>query len=171
MKISNTKKIQVSFNQINYETNHASLLSNIDKILNCLSSIEKITGKREWVTIEVIEKAITDKSNFANIELSAALLKVETEYSFLKHNLNKVNLDVVDFIDGVPHTKKDVLERIKEANTTYLLDRFINEYEVLEKACAILNKLETPNSVNNLKQDTNGKYSINLQRMNDSARM
>ena len=171
MKISNKKRIEVSFNQRGFETNRASLQENVEKIVNCLNAIETINGKREWCTIEEIEKHITDKSSFANIILSANLLNVANEYGFLKHNLNKVNFEVVEFIDNVPHTKKEVLEQIKEANTTYLLDRFIDEYEVLEKACAILNKLEKPNSVNNLKQDINGKYSINLQRMNDSARM
>lgn len=165
------EKIEVSFDRVSYEVNLSSLQKNIEKIVGCLDAIEKIKGERQLCTIEDIDKYITDKTTFANVLLSATLLEVGNEYKYLEHNLNKINLEVVEFIDNVPTTKKDVLESIKIANTQYLKEQYLKDYELLKKASEILNKISNPTLVNCLKSDYAGRYSINLPQLNNSDRI
>jgi CRISPR/Cas system-associated protein Cas5 (RAMP superfamily) len=165
------KKIEVSFNQTAYETNLASLNLNIEKIVNCQTAIEKIKGSRELCSLEDIEKFITDATKFKNISLSANLLNCSSEYQYLEANLNKLSLEVVEWNNNIPSTKKEVLEQVKIANTTFLRDCFIQDFEILKKATDLLNSLSNTNLVVCLKKDYTNKYSVNLNHLNNSDRI
>ena len=68
-------------------------------------------------------------------------------------------------------TKKAVLDKVREDATIFLSDEFIEEHNVLVKASEYLNKLKNPNSSNFLIRNYLGKYTINLQSLNNSNRM
>ena len=163
------KKIQVAFQQAQFDSQLESLNTNLNKIKKCQDSIFKITGKGELTSLDEVEEFITTKTTFANVLLSANLLNVASEYQYLKDNLNGLNLDFIDFKDNVPFVKDDAIERIKIANTIYLKDELIAEYELLVKAGEILNKLSNPTYINSLSRDYQGKYSVNLLALNNST--
>jgi len=79
-------KVQVSFNQLAYETSINSLHLNINKLIKCLDNIEVITGNRSLQSLAEIEKFICDKTNFKNVKLSSELLNVSNEYNYLENN-------------------------------------------------------------------------------------
>jgi hypothetical protein len=164
-------RIQISFNQNQFETAIASLNENLNKYKKLIDCTEKISGLRELLTLEEIENIITTKSSFKNVLLSATLLEVSDEYAFIQFNHNKINIDVLNIQGDNVETKKEVLEQIREDATTYLSEEFINEYNVLLKACIELNKLSKPNSSNFLKRDFNGKYDVNVMMLQNSNRM
>jgi len=163
------ERIEVYFNRDEYNMNIASLEQNIKKIILCLEAVEQIMGVKELKPIKEIEDYIISKSGFDNIEMSAKLLNIDTAYYFLTQNLQKINLDVIEWIEGVPSTKEEILLQVKEKNTTYLSNDLYNDYRVLEKATSILNELSNPTYINAVTKDYMGKYSLNalsLQNMN-----
>jgi hypothetical protein len=164
-------KIQVSFNQIAYETNINSLQMNIAKLNKCLDFIEVVTGNRSMQTLAEIEKFICNKTNFSNVKLSSELLNVANEYSYLETNLNTINHEVVEYINNVPTTKESVLDKLKESHTEYLQDKYVKDYELLKKASEYLNKLSNPALVVCLKSDYAGRHSVNLFQLNNSDRI
>lgn len=163
------KKIQVAFQQAQFDSQLESLNTNLNKIKKCQDSIFKITGKGELISLAEVQDFITTKSKFKNILLSATLLEVGSEYEFLEANLDGLNLDYIDFNNNIPTIKDSALESIKIANTIYLKDELIGEYELLVKAGEILNKLSNPTYINSLSRDYQGKYSVNLLALNNST--
>lgn len=164
-------RITISFNQNQFETSTASLQENVNKYKKLIECTEKITGLRELQTLEQIEKIITDKTTFKNVLLSATLLEVSDEYSFIQFNHNKINYDVLNIQGDEVETKKAVLDQVREDATTYLSDEFINEYNTLLKACNELNKLQLPNSSNYLSKDYNSKFKVNVMALQNSNRI
>ena len=164
-------KIQVSFDQIRYAENINSLQMNTTKLIKCLEYIEVITESRSLKSLAEIEKFICDKTNFKNVKLSSELLNVANEYSYLEANLNTINHELIEYIDNAPTTKESVLKDLKESHTEYLQDKYIKDYELLNKASELLNKVSNPTLINCLKSDHNGKYSINLFQLNNSNRI
>lgn len=164
-------KIEISFNQNQFETATASLQENVIKFRKLIDCIQKITGLRELQTLEQIDKIITDKTTFKNVVLSATLLEVSDEYAFIQSNINKINYDVLDINNDVVTTRKEVLDQVKEDATTYLSNEFLNEYNTLLKASKILNELSNPNSARFLIKAYDGKYSVSLQGLENSNRM
>ena len=164
-------RIIISFNQNQFETSTASLQENVNKYKKLIECTEKITGLRELQTLEQIEKIITDKTTFKNVLLSATLLEVSDEYSFIQFNHNKINYDVLNIQGDEVETKKAVLDQVREDATTYLSDEFINEYNTLLKACNELNKLQSPNSSNYLSKDYNSKFKVNVMALQNSNRI
>ena len=164
-------KVVISVNQIALENQINSLSQNVDKYKKLLSAIETITGVRELKTLKEIEEFICGKTGFKNILLSATLLEVGDDYEFIEANHNKVNLEVLDIDADEVTTKKAVLDKVREDATIFLSDEFIEEHNVLVKASEYLNKLKNPNSSNFLIRNYLGKYTINLQSLNNSNRM
>ena len=163
------ERIEVYFNRDEYNMNRTSLEQNIKKIILCLEAVEQIMGVKELKPIKEIEDYIISKSGFDNIEMSAKLLNIDTAYYFLTQNLPKINLDVIEWIEGTPSTKEEILLQVKEKNTTYLSNDLYDDYKVLEKATSILNQLSNPTYINALTRDYMGKYNLNalsLQNMN-----
>ena len=163
------KKIQVAFQQAQFDSQLESLNTNLNKIKKCQDSIFKITGKGELISLAEVQDFISTKSIFKNILFSATLLEVGSEYEFLEANLDGLNLDYIDFNNNIPTIKDSALESIKIANTIYLKDELIGEYELLVKAGEILNKLSNPTYINSLSRDYQGKYSVNLLALNNST--
>lgn len=164
-------KVQVSFNQLAYETSVNSLQMNITKLIKCLENIEVITGNRSLQSLAEIQQFICNKTNFSNVKLSSELLNVSNEYNYLETNLNTINHEVIEYKENVPFTKESVLSQLKESHTIYLKEQFIKDYELLKKASEFLNKLSNSAFVNCLKSDYNGKYTINLHQLNNTDRI
>jgi hypothetical protein len=164
-------KVQVSFNQIAYETSVNSLQMNITKLIKCLDNIEVVTGNRNLQSLAEIQQFICNKSNFSNVKLSSELLNVANEFNYLEANLNTINHEVIEYIDNVPSTKESVLKQLKESYTEYLKEQFIKDYDLLIKSAEILNKLSNPALVNCLKSDYAGRYSVNLFQLNNSDKI
>lgn len=163
------ERIEVYFNRDEYNMNITSLEQNIKKIILCLEAVEQIMGVKKLKPIKEIEDYIISKSGFDNIEMSAKLLNIDTAYYFLTQNLQKINLDVIEWIEGTPSTKEEILLQVKEKNTTYLSNDLYDDYKVLEKATSILNQLSNPTYINAVTKDYMGKYNLNalsLQNMN-----
>lgn len=165
------KKTVVSFDQIGYEQTINALRTNVSKLTKCLDYIEVITGSRTLKTLAEISDFICSQTKFKNIFLSATLLEVDHEYKYLEDNLDTINHEVIEYVDNVPITKESVLKATKESHTEYLQDKFANDYELLNKAIELLNKVSNSNLVNCLKSDHNKKFTINLFQLNNSDRI
>ena len=166
------EKIQVNFNQVQFEKSVKSLQENVIKYITYLDAVNHITDSREFKTLKEIEQIIKDKSGFSNIILSAGLLECLDAYKFIESNHSAINTDVLEFdADGTPTTKQSVLDQVKEDCTTYLKEEFIPDYKILLSACDALNTLSNVNAVNFLNRTYDGIYSVNLQQFNNSHRM
>jgi hypothetical protein len=165
------KKIQVNFDETGYKNSLKDLDINLEKIVNCQNAIKKIKGSGELCSLGDIEKFITDATGFQNISMSANLLNCSSEYQYLEANLNDLNLELIEWNKNIPSTKKEVLEQVKIANTTFLRDCFIQDYEILQKAAAIINTLSDKTRVICLKKDFNNTFSVNLQHLNNIDRI
>ena len=164
-------KIQVSFNQVQYEVNLKSLQENVNRYINYINAIYQITNSKQYKTLQEVEDYIIKQTSFKNVLLSAGLLDVVDSYKFIKENHTKMNIDVLDIKEDSISTKQEVLEKIKEDATEYLKEEFINEYNTLLKACNELNKLQLPNSSNYLSKDYNGKFKVNVMALQNSKRI
>ena len=56
------KKIQVAFQQAQFDSQLESLNTNLNKIKKCQDSIFKITGKGELTSLDEVEEFITTKT-------------------------------------------------------------------------------------------------------------
>jgi len=164
-------KIQVSFNQVQYEVNLKSLQENVNRYINYINAIYQITNSKQYKTLQEVEDYIIKQTSFKNVLLSAGLLDVVDSYKFIKENHTKMNIDVLDIKEDSISTKQEVLEKIKEDATEYLKEEFINEYNTLLKSCNELNKLQSPNSSNYLSKDYNGKFKVNVMALQNSKRI
>jgi hypothetical protein len=164
-------RIQISFNQNQFQTATAALQENAVRYRTYLDSAEHITGKREFLSVEDVENYIKSKTSFSNVLLSAGLLEVTDSYKFIKDNYTKINVEVLQINDNVITTKQSVIDGIKEDATMYLDECFISEYNTLLKACDALNKLQSPNSSNYLSKDYNSKFKVNVMALQNSNRI
>lgn len=164
-------KIQVSFNQVQYEVNLKSLQENVNRYNNYINAVYQITNSKQYKTLQEVEDYIIKQTSFKNVLLSAGLLDVVDSYKFIKDNHTKMNIDVLDIKEDSISTKQEVLDKIKEDSTEYLKEEFINEYNILLKACNELNKLSNVNSSNYLKRSFDGKFLVNTQMLQNSDRM
>ncbi|WGK94253.1 MULTISPECIES: hypothetical protein [Flavobacterium] len=161
-------QVEVSFNQTAYEIDAQALKDNLNKLIKSLDYIELITSKRELLTLEQVEQVIISKTGFKNILMSATLLGVETEYAYLQRNLDAIRLDVIEFKDNIPTLKDSALEELKSIHTTYLKDELVKDYNILNEACTILNKLSNPSFTDCLNRNYLGQWSVNILKLNNS---
>lgn len=162
------EKIKISFNDKEYNESVKSLQLNLRKLEQCLNSIEEITGSKELKTLEEINKFICNRTGFENVLASAELLNLMQPYIYLENHLNVINHDILENDNGTFKIKESVLYDLKEANTSYLSNEFIADYNLLSKAIVHLNKLSSPTLVNALSRDYNGQYSVNLIALQNS---
>jgi len=161
------EKIKISFNDTQYNESLKSLQLNLRKLEQCLNSIQEITGSKELITLEEINKFICNRTGFENVLASAELLNLMQPYIYLDNHLNTINHDVLENDNGYK-IKDSVLNELKIENTTYLSNEFIADYNLLSKAIVHLNKLSSPALVNVLSRDYNGEYSVNLIALQNS---
>ena len=162
------EKIKISFNDKHYNESVKSLQLNLRKLEQCLNSIEEITGSKELKTLEEINKFICNRTGFENVLASAELLNLMQPYIYLENHLNVINHDILENDNGSYKIKDSVINELKEANTSYLSNEFIADYNLLSKAIVHLNKLSSPTLVNALSRDYNGQYSVNLIALQNS---
>ena len=116
---------EVHFNKENYQAEINQLQTEIQNYKKCVLALEKITGSTELKTIEYIEQFICALSGFPSVQKSAELLNLETEYNFLKDNLQNVKSEQSEI------SQKE-LKAIKEKHTTRLTDELEIQFKILE---------------------------------------
>ena len=164
-------KIEISFNDAEYQKAFKELQLNLRKFEQCLECIEQITGVRELQTLDEVEKFITDKTGFQNVIASAELLNVLQQLVYLQNHLHTIELDKIENDKGIYILKESVLKQLKNDCTTYLDECFVDDFNLLSKAIVHLNKLTAPSLVNCLKRDYTGQYTINLVALQNSKIM
>lgn len=165
-----TKKIKIDFNQLGYENalNELSATASIyNKAINCF---EAITGNKEFIQLEVLEKYITDKTGFKNVMMSSTLLEVSDELKFLQDYLPTLNTDVLDISNGSAVVKESIKDDLKESFTTYLNSALVNEFNTLQAVCDAINRLENPNHSKFLISNHLGKWEVNKIGLHNSSR-
>jgi hypothetical protein len=165
-----TKKIKIDFNQLGYENalnELSATASTYNKALNCF---ETITGKKEFIQLEVLEKYITDKTGFKNVMMSSTLLEVSDELKFLQDYLPTLNTDVLDISNGNAVVKESVKDELKEGFTTYLNIALVNDFNTLQAVCDAINRLENPNHSKFLTSNHLGKWKVNKIGLHNSSR-
>jgi len=170
MKNTSFKKVQIDFQQVEFEKavqqlNNAAAIYN--KALDCFQAI---TGERKIQQIEELESYIKSKTGFSNIKMSATLLDLNAEYTFLSEWLSKLQPEVIEIKNGIAVVKPTLLDACKETYTIYLKDTLVEDYHLLEQACAILNKVSNPTYTKFMRPDYNGKYSVAKIQLNNSVR-
>lgn len=161
-------QVEVAFNQTAYEIDAQALKDNLNKLIKCLDAIEVITSKRELISLEQIELLITSKAGYKNVLMCATLLGLEDELAYLQHNLDAIRLDVIEFKDNIPTIKDSALQELKTLHTTYLKEELIKDYNILNDACNILNKLSNPIFTDCLNRNYLGQWSVNILKLNNS---
>lgn len=170
MKNTPNKRIEVAFNQVEFEKAVAELNNAASLYNKALDCFEKITNKREIQQMDLLESYITSKTGFKNIPMSATLLEVNDQYFFLNEHLSKLQPEAVDVVAGTAVVKQSILDAAKETFTTYLNDTLVEDYHLLEQACVLLNRLQNPSRTVSLNSDYNGKWSVNKLNLNNSIR-
>jgi predicted RND superfamily exporter protein len=161
-------KIIVNFNDTQYYESLKTLQLNLRKLEQCLISIEEITGNKELKTLEEIEKVICNKSGFENVLASAELLNLMQPYIYLQNHLNTIDYNILENDNGTYKIKDSLLNELKEANTTYLSNEYVADFNLLSKAIVHLNKLSSPALVNCLSRNYVGEYSVNRIALQNS---
>ena len=161
-------KIIVNFNDAQYYESLKTLQLNLRKLEQCLISIEEITGNKELKTLEEIEKVICNKSGFENVLASAELLNLMQPYIYLQNHLNTIDYNILENDNGTYKIKDSLLNELKEANTTYLSNEYVADFNLLSKAIVHLNKLSSPALVNCLSRNYVGEYSVNRIALQNS---
>lgn len=162
------KRIKVAFDDKKFLEGSKQFTINERKAVQCLNFIEQITGLRNIISIDEIGKHITTKTGFENIEASAELLNLSEAFYYLKMNLDSVLWNNLDITKDGAITQKTVINEFSQICTTYLNEQFLEEYETLEQACSILNKLKRQTNSRFLNRNYNGVYSVNLQGLQNS---
>jgi hypothetical protein len=161
-------KIIVNFNDAQYYESLKTLQLNLRKLEQCLISIEEITGNKELKTLEEIDKVICNKSGFENVLASAELLNLMQPYIYLQNHLQTIEHDKIENNSGTFQIKDSLLNELKEANTTYLSNEYVADFNLLSKAIVHLNKLSSPALVNCLSRNYVGEYSVNRIALQNS---
>jgi predicted RND superfamily exporter protein len=161
-------KIIVNFNDTQYYESLKTLQLNLRKLEQCLISIEEITGNKELKTLEEIDKVICNKSGFENVLASAELLNLMQPYIYLQNHLNSIDYNILENDNGAYKIKDSLLNELKEANTTYLSNEYVADFNLLSKAIVHLNKLSSPALVNCLSRNYVGEYSVNRIALQNS---
>jgi hypothetical protein len=161
-------KIIVNFNDAQYYESLKTLQLNLRKLEQCLISIEEITGNKELKTLEEIDKVICNKSGFENVLASAELLNLMQPYIYLQNHLNTIDYNILENDNGTYKIKDSLLNELKEANTTYLSNEYVADFNLLSKAIVHLNKLSSPALVNCLSRNYVGEYSVNRIALQNS---
>lgn len=149
----NQRNIEIEINNLNQQ------ISTIKKLSECF---EKIVGKKEISTLEAVNEAIKLKSGFVHVESSATLLGLLSELQYIEQNLNTIDLSNFNISNDYStiEVKKEVLEAIREAHTTYLSAENTKIYNQLQKAIDVLNLVDMK-YYKAIKQNYLGKFEIN----------
>jgi hypothetical protein len=164
--------VVVSFNQNNYEKQVEALQNSLQRYNILINCFNKITGDSAILKLEELNAIITKKTGFPNVEMSATLLGVETEYNYILENLNTYDLSnfILDDNGKATQVNKDVLNALKEANTLYLSKENETVFKQMQKAIDILNELN-PANFQTIKQDYTGKFKINVMMLHNLSRL
>lgn len=165
------QKIEISFNDAEYQKAFKDLQLNLRKFEQCLESTQRILGVRELKPLEEIERAITERTGFQNLIASAELINVLQELVYLQNHLHTIELDKIEKEGNTWQIKDSVLKQLKNACTEYLDECFVDDFNLLSKAAVHLNKLSLPSLSNCLKRDYTGQWSINLVALQNSKIM
>ena len=155
---------EVHFHKENYQIEIDKLQSEIDNYKKCSQALEKITGTIELKTIEYVEQFICALSGFPSVQKSAELLNLETEYNFLKDNLQNVKSDKTDI------SKKE-LELLKEKHTTRLTDELEIQFKILETIAKEYTKLSYYGYINCIRNTDYGVYSVDANSLHQMSQL
>jgi len=155
---------EVHFHKENYQAEIDKLQSEIDNYKKCVLALEKITGSNELKTIEYVNEFICALSGFANVQKSAELLNLETEYNFLKDNLQNVKSEQSEI------SQKE-LKAIKEKHTTRLTDELELQFKILENIAKEYTKLSYYGYINCIRNTDFGVYSVDVSSLNTISQL
>jgi len=138
------------FNRHQYDKELTLLENKLQSYNLFLSKANEI--KKGATTLEDVQKYLNGKTKFVNSTLSADALGLKEEYLELL-NLESLwvglNLNALDKVSGdvLPErykTNSKYLDELKEQHTVYYTPFQEKQIDTIEKALAILNKLELP---------------------------
>ena len=113
--------------------NYLILLSRAKDLLNELTE-----GNVEDLSIEAVDAYLNNKSGFKNSLMSATAYNLENQYNSLKSLLNDLNKGT-QYLQFITNGKVNDA-KIKEANTTYLNEDYVDEFLRLQEAVDVLNQ-------------------------------
>jgi len=155
---------EVHFHKENYQIEIDKLQSEINNYKECKNALEKITGSTELKTIEYIEQFICALSGFPSVQKSAELLNLETEYNFLKDNLQNVKSEQSEI------SQKE-LKAIKEKHTTRLTDELEIQFKILETIAKEYTKLSYYGYINCIRNTDYSVYSVDVNSLHTTSQL
>ena len=166
-------KIAMYFSETEYNNAVQQLKNNINDLQHGVELCKTITdGKITDFDLNAVNEYLKKKLDMPNLEAVADMLTHKENYIKLKElDARKVALqsEYIVFDSGNYKLTEDALEVIKTSLTTYLGEDKLATYSTLKKAVDLLNTL-SPEDVASMSKAYDGKFQINLQRLNTNFR-
>lgn len=134
------------------------LLTELNYYTGCLEAVKQIANKDDIISLNELEADILKGTNFKDVNKVAELRGCYDAYKFFKDYHNKYDLN--NYTESLK-IKKEVLDQLEQAHTSYLNKDAEMIYRKLDKCTEILNSINRAYS-NCLKADYNGNWSINV---------
>ena len=156
---------QVSFDAEKYQIGIEKFNDNLERFLKLEQCFEKITGSKEFKTIEYLNTFITTLSGFPNLEASVKLLDFENSYNYIAENLNDIDYAFIDIV--AKKVSKMAIEALKEDCTTRLSNEAQKDYLILIQIAKLYNEITNPDSIHSIiSSDYRLTWNVNVQSLN-----
>ena len=152
------------FDQTNFDIEKNKLDINLSVFLQLENSFENITGSKQFLTIEALDKFIISKSGFPNVDASVKLLDIEPSYNYIIKFINDVVLECLDTEKRTIHPQ--IIADVTERFSYRLTDVADADYKVLLEITKMYAKLINPASIHAIETYDSKEYTCNLQRLN-----
>jgi hypothetical protein len=152
------------FDQTNFDIEKNKLDINLSVFLQLENSFENITGSKQFLTIEALDKFIISKSGFPNVDASVKLLDIEPSYQYIIKFINDVVLEVIDL--DAKTTLKQVINEVTEKWSYRLTDDADADYKTLLEITKMYAKLINPQSIHAIETYDHKVYNVNLIGLN-----
>jgi hypothetical protein len=166
-------RIEISWNEAQYKKELETLQDNVRRLNKGKLLCSDITNDEvKELNFPAVKEWLKKYSPaFPNISAIANLLDKKQE--FIDAGIiygNKANLES-EFItiddEGFYCVNDDNLTKLKEKHTVYLKDDKVKSYKTLDKVVSLINTLPLED-INALQKGFNGKYKLNVNRLNTS---
>ena len=129
------KKVK-HFNQAKYTTELAAAFENRNEakeLHEALKSFPNCEG------MEQVEKFLTDKTGFVNVQMSAAAMGLENEYNTVVKHLGKIDLNIYE----ADYTKLTAayIDNLREQHTIYWSDAEAKIIDKVNKSLKTINEM------------------------------
>jgi len=131
----NKRKLR-HFNRVNFMKQVSKLKEEIPTAIKLKRNLVAFVGCE---TLEEIQDYLNGKTGFLNAEMSASAMGMEMQYFYIKNHIAKIDFN--NYNEKLTDVANDVIERLREENSTYYNEGDSKLLTKAEKITKTLNEL------------------------------